>query len=541
MTQVQSASVPPSPLADWRVLKLVQAYRFVLFGILFLFFLVRLEGTEILHRRPDLMGLGLLAYLSLLVVSLILLLRRTPVFENQIQITVVGDILVLSLMMYANGGVSSGFGLLIAISVTMGSLLSIGSMSVMFAAGASLSVLAEEILRGFLQAASETAYTHTGLLGVTYFSVALLSLGLLRKIRETEHLAAQRGIDLANLAKLNEHVIQQMHTGVLVVDGASNIRLANHAASKLLGDQVLLPGMSLEQIVPDLAQAVRNWWTTRLEKPIVVRPSPGFGETRLDLHPLGGEPDAGLLVFLEDNAQLEERAQEIKLASLGRLSAGIAHEIRNPLGAISHAGQLLEEAGGSPETRAKLLGIIQRNVIRLNDAVESVLQLSRRDQANASEIALDRWLPEFVEDLCHHRDLEPDTLSLELDPGLAAVHADPRHLHQILAILCDNAFKHGRQPGGRTSILIHGHRNPSGTSTYIAVTDQGPGISPDVAPNIFDPFFTTSDSGTGLGLYLARELCEANRIRLSFVPAPEGGACFRLTFAPWQPNKEPEK
>lgn len=542
VTQVQNAATAAgSSLAGWRAMKLVLAYRFALLGILVASFLLKPGATESPGPRPSLIALGLLVYLAVLVASLILLRRREPAFEGQIQITVVGDILVLSFLMYAIGGVSSGFGLLIAISVTMGSLLSVGSLSLMFAAAASLAVLAEEILREFLRPASETAYAQTGLLGVTYFSVALLSLALSRKIRETERLAAQRGIDLANLARLNEQVIQQMHTGVLVVDGAGDVRLANQAASKLLGDQALRPGMSLEQIVPNLAQAIHGWWSTQSETPIVVRPFPGCAETRLRVQPLGTDPRSGLLVVLEDNAQLEERAQEIKLASLGRLSAGIAHEIRNPLGAISHAGQLLEESDNSPEVRAKLLGIIQRNVARLNDTVESVLQLSRRDQAMASEIAFERWLPEFVEDMRHHRDLDQDTLRLELEPKLPEVHADPRHVRQILSILCDNALKHGRRPDGRTAILIRGHRGLRGTSACIEVTDTGPGIPPEIAPYLFDPFFTTSGSGTGLGLYLARELCEANRIRLSSVPAANRGACFRLTFAPWHQNKELEQ
>lgn len=537
---MQSAvTAASSSLAGWRALKLVLAYRFSLLGILLLSFLVKPEGSEIFGRQPTFVAVGLLAYLVVLGASLSLLRRRSPSFESQIQIAVVGDILVLSFLMYASGGVSSGFGLLIAISVTMGSLLSIGSLSLMFAAAASLAVLAEEILRDFLHPASETAYTQTGLLGVTYFSVALLSLALLRKIRETEHLAAQRGIDLANLANLNEHVIQQMQTGVLVVDGAGDVRLTNQAVSKLLGDQALRPGMSLEQIVPDLAQALRDWWSEHSEAPIVVRPFPGCAETRVSVQPLGRDPRSGLLVFLEDNAQIEERAQEIKLASLGRLSAGIAHEIRNPLGAISHAGQLLEEADDAPEIRAKLLGIIRRNVTRLNDAVESVLQLSRRDQAAASEITFERWLPELVEDMRHHRDVDTSTLRLELEPGLPDVHVDPRHLRQILSILCDNALKHGHHPKGRATILIRGYRDLRRTSACIEVIDNGPGIPQDVAPYIFDPFFTTSGGGTGLGLYLARELSEANRIRLSYVPAANGGACFRLTFAPWQQNKEP--
>jgi len=513
----------------WRALALMLVYRVTLLGVLTTSYFLTAGAPMDGLRHPHLVTLALALFGALTILSYALLHWRTPPLQRQIQVTVLSDVLVLCLLMYAGGGASSGFGLLVAVSVTLGSLLSLGSMAFPFAAAASLAVLAQETLLELLEPASATSFTRAGLLGATYFSVALLSHALATRLRQTEQVAVQRGIDLANLARLNEHVIQSMETGVIVVDETGDIRLSNRAASRILGDQVLQPGAALAQSAPALAKSLKDWWSTPLPGPFLIKPLDSGAETRVTPVPLGAKPSAGLLAFVEDNDRLQQRAQEMKLASLGRLSAGIAHEIRNPLGAISHAAQLLDETSTSPKDRHKLVEIIQRNSMRLNEIIESVMQLSRRDPPRTSPVQLASWLADLSAEILQPCQDDGDTIELELPPRIPEVHADPRHLRQILSILVENARKHARVDGKPVRILIRVGKDLRHRTCRVEVVDDGPGIAPDQARFLFEPFFTTSGTGAGLGLYLARELCEANRIVLDHIPTPSG-ACFRLTL-----------
>lgn len=533
-----SRSLPPPTLRTppgWPALKLFLIYRCVLLLLLFITLGPPASSLAAWIRQPNLVAWGLLGYLGLLLLGLILLLRQWPGYTRQVQWSVLGDIGVLSLLMYATGGASHGLGLLIAISVVLGSLLSLGAFSVALAAVASLAVIAAELLVELQTPGMRSALPQAGLLGVTYFAVALLALALSRRLHETERFAERQRMDLASLATLNEHVVGRLETGVLVVDPSGDVRLSNRAATRLLGNQTLGRGMALAGLAPALVEALSDWSPGSSRAPLLLNPFPGAAEIRVTIEPLSANPEPGFLLFLEDPALHEQRAQELKLASLGRLSASIAHEIRNPLGAISHAGQLLDEADETTETRRELLAIIERNIHRLNDIVESVLQLSHHEQATPQILALSDWLTVFSQELKQSLGPEATTLQLEIESGLPPVAVDPRHLRQILSILCDNACKHGGADA-RTGIRLRGRYHAERGALYLEVIDQGVGISPEVVPFIFDPFFTTNPQGTGLGLYLARELSEANRVQLDAIPQPEGGGCFRLTFSPHTPG-----
>ncbi len=533
-----AATTPSRALPDWPALKLLLVYRAVLWGVLFITLGPPPARLAAWMRNPDLVAWGLLAYLALLILGLSLVWRQWPSIGRQVQWSVLGDIGVLSLLMYATGGASHGLGLLIAVSVVLGSLLSVGTLSLAFAAAASLAVIAAELLLELREPGIQSALPQAGLLGLTYFAVALLALAFARRLRETEQIALQQETDLIGLAKLNEHIVGRMDTGVLVLGPGGDIRLANRAAVRLLGNHPLARGTMLTSIAPTLAAALRGLETRATPAPLVVSPFAGGAASRITLEPLGSGPQPGLLVFLEDQALQEQRAQELKLASLGRLSASIAHEIRNPLGAIGHASQLLAESDEAPDTRRELLGIIERNVHRLNDIVESVLQLSRRDAAMPERLPLGEWLEVFAKEFTGSQGPDRVGLHLEMEPDLPPVAVDPRQLRQILSILGDNARKHGGA-NAETGIRIRARHQPERETLTIEVIDPGPGIPPEVKPYIFDPFFTTDPQGTGLGLYLAKELCEANRILLDPVSLPEGGGCLRLTFPPQSLGEEP--
>ena len=231
------------------------------------------------------------------------------------------------------------------------------------------------------------------------------------------------------------------------------------------------------------------------------------------------------LVFLDDASVVSRRAESLTLATLGRFSASLAHEIRNPLAAINYAVQLLEESPLNDADR-RLLQIIHQQCQRTNGIVESVLGLARRERANPEHVDLNLFVRTFIDEYRQSMSIETD--SLEIIPSTRAVPAlvDPRHLHQVLTVLVQNAFNYGRLPGEPARVRLR--VAPSEQRAVIDVTDRGPGVPETTAARLFNPFFTTSEHGTGLGLYIARELCRANQATLDYVPVPGGGSCFRV-------------
>ena len=351
-------------------------------------------------------------------------------------------------------------------------------------------------------------------------------------MRETTALAEQRGIDLANLSELNEHVIKRLQSGVVVVDAKDNIRLMNESAWHMLG----LPAMKntgndkLVLVSAELARRLTAWNNNEPQENALFRCT----SSGIDIMPsytrLGHDVNSGTLIFLEDASRMAQQAQQMKLVSLGRLTASIAHEIRNPLGAISHAGQLLAESPQLDSADKRLTEIIHNNSSRVNDIVENVLQLSRRGNLAPEYLNLTTWLQNFVNDIAMGLNVEPDEIAVAITPPDLKIYFDSTQLHQVLWNLCQNGIRYSREYDGKPKLELIASLQEEGHRAFLDVIDHGPGIDPETAQNIFEPFFTTDKKGSGLGLYIARELCETNKAHLSYIPLPVGGSCFRIEF-----------
>ncbi|KAA6187733.1 PAS domain-containing protein [Thiohalocapsa marina] len=490
-----------------------------------------------------------------------------PGRQQQVQIAVFLDILVYTVLMHLSGGVSSGLGVLPAIAVVAGAILMEGRLSLLFASLATLGIMAQQIYAHRTGAADIGGYTQAGLLGLTYFAVALLAHVLTKRLRESERLAARRKVDLADLSKLNEYIIQRMSVGVLVIDGERRRRLANSAARELLQVPHARAGDALFELVP----ALQDWFERALaeasacpealhqqtpiqqapnrqasdrqasEQQVPIPPEPtakepvvtvGDAVIRPTLHLISERRRDGALITLRDNRELLRQARDMKLAALGHLTASIAHNIRNPLSSVAHAGQLLGEAATLNDEDRHLLDILQRNTRRIDDIVSSVLQLSRRREPDMQTLDLEPWLAELRDEYSETNQAAGERLRVEIDGGPHRVRADPHHLSQILRNLCDNAFKHGARDGQLPRVVLHVARDPRSDRVVLSVTDSGPGIAQAHLEHLFEPFFTTSGSGTGLGLYTARELAESNGLQLEYTEQAGPGGCFRLTFGP---------
>ena len=301
--------------------------------------------------------------------------------------------------------------------------------------------------------------------------------------------------------------------------------------------------MMLDALSPPLAQRLRAWLDGAGLEARAFRPA----EHRPELIPrftrLSGLQAANILVLLDDSEQATEQLQQIKLAALGRLTAGIAHEIRNPLAAISHAAQLLQESASASASASdrRLAQIVHDNVKRANRIITDVLDLARRDRVKPERLALAPWLEDFAQEFARDTDKPPPEWNQTVEPDSLTVSFDPHQLRQVLWNLCANACQHGGRPGEPPRVELRARllENRRGRP-FLEVRDAGPGIPEDNVVKLFEPFFTTRAQGTGLGLYLARELCEANRAQLQYLPIAEGGSCFRITFAPISPAPETE-
>ena len=395
-TPVSPRSITRADIHTWKPLRLLNLYRLIIASLFAVLFNFSVASGFLGKTNPALFEFVSLAYLAFALVSVMTIRRHRPAFPVQVYSQVLGDILAITLLMHASGGVHSGLGTLLVVAVAAGSILMAGRMAILFAAIASLAALIEQVYAQVNHLFESIDYTQTGILGATFFATAILMHVLARRIRESEALAAQRGVDLANMTQLNEYIIQHMRSGILVVDKDNRVRLLNQSAWYLLG----MPGNSqlrpLGAIAPELAEQLASWRRDPSAPPRPFRLSATASDALPRFAPLGTDTGAGTVIFLDDSAVVTQQAQQMKLASLGRLAASIAHEIRNPLGAISHAGQLLRESPALDKSERRLTDIIHEQSQRMNTIVENILQLSRRERSQPEDFALRPWMESFI-------------------------------------------------------------------------------------------------------------------------------------------------
>lgn len=528
---LQDALIAPegshSDEVGWRALRFFSVYRLII-AVLFvgLFWLTELPkplGVFDTH----LFWITTHGYLMAAVAFFAPLQSRVPRFPYQVAGQVLTDILALTLIMYASAGISSGFGLLLVIAVAGGSLLKPGRIAYFFAAVATIAVLGEELYAQLVRFYPLPNYTHAAVLGITFFITAFICHALARRIQESESLAESRAVDLQNLAQLNEQIVQHMQSGVLVMDGNGKVRLFNNSARNLLGFRGDIINQPLQQISPEVDELYQAWRAEGHDSARAMRPVQDGPDIQVTFRDLTSSADSSVLAFIEDAAILRQKAQQLKLVSLGRMAASIAHEIRNPLGAISHAGQLLSESDRLVDDDRRLTTIIQDHSRRVNAIIENVMRISRRQPSEPERIDLTEWLHEFIDEFVHINNIESDAIKLHEDDAKLYVQIDPSQLHQIMVNLCSNAIRYSRL---KPLVKIEAYYNDQGERVCLEVVDNGPGIPDEIAKHIFEPFVTSDIQGTGLGLYIAKELSEANQANLSLSSNTETGCRFRLTL-----------
>jgi two-component system sensor histidine kinase PilS (NtrC family) len=528
------ATIDESDLT-WRVLGTLNLFRLLVALVLLVQFVAGGEQRFFGDRYPALFSAMAASYLVFSVISGLAIRHRWVTAGPLILSQVTVDIVAIVVLMHASGGISSGLGSLLVVFVGAASLVLPFQIPSLFAAVATFAVLGEQFF-SLLGGASDTGnYPAAGVLGAIIFAISMAARPLARRIQVSEALAIQRGVDLANLSELNEYIVQHLRESIVVVDGRNDVRLINGSAAQLLGTGRDIHGMALSKASPDLAAHVDRWRDSDAHgqaTEYTMTAADNSARIRVHVAPLGKQQERSgpILIFLEDVSLMNARVQQSKLASLGRLSASIAHEIRNPVGAMSHAGQLLAESKALAEDDLRLTEIIRTHAERVSHIIDNVLQLSRRESSRPELFRLAPWLNDFVSEFGRTLELQEGEITVLQVPEELEVRMDPSHLRQVLWNLCDNAVKYASETGGILVELRAGYVTGS-QRPYLEVLDHGHGVDATTADKLFGPFYTERSGGTGLGLYISRELCELSRATLVYQAREPNGSIFRIVFA----------
>ena len=505
------------------ILRVYNYYR-ILISFLFLYLFSEENFREFVGNvNPELFQDTILVYLSanvLIGLALPLFVSDRFMSKTAPSFTILTlDILALTLLMSASGGVASGLGNFLIFTAAFGGGLIYGRISTVLPAIAFILTIYTEFYLFFLDANELQSFFQAGILGIVYFVANVFFQTLSQQLRRRE-------TEVFTLEKINQLVVEKIGTGVVVASHDGIIKLINAAGRELLFPDLAtlekgteLPRALRTKIGNDQSPGDRETFTFHIDDD-----SPDLLATYSKVS--STDPQLDTLLFVQDSTLVQQQAQQLKLAALGRLSASIAHEIRNPLGAISHAAQLLQESEKLEHGDRRLSEIIQTHCIRLNNVVENVLQMSRRKTAEPRSLNLDQWLEEFVTEFKigfpEPAQIEIEATSEQTDE----LQFDPLHLSQILGNLCQNGLRYSQKKIGEAKLTIR--YGMESNVRYIDVRDYGEGVSEDLIPNLFEPFYTTEVTGTGLGLYLSKELCEANNARLSY--SNLNGSRFRISF-----------
>ncbi len=518
---------PISPTV-WRAWRLFNLYRIVIAG---LFVTLGASGRlPPMFLKVDLKVLSWSASLYLLaaIVMQFGIDRRALSFTAARNILVLVDIAALTVFVHASGGAAGGFGILLVVAIAGACLVASTRAGIFFSALATLSILVETVYGSLYLDYSTASYTQAGLLGAVLFVTGILATTLAEQARRSEALAADRAVAIARLSRLNELIVERMRSGIIVLNDQHTPLLRNESARRFLaassGELAAADSAYLDAAI---LRARAEWEGAGENRKTPIKLDSG-ADVIVSFTSLGEGATSGTLVFLEDAAEMQQRAQQIKLASLGRLTASIAHEIRNPLSAITNAGQLMAESTELPPADRRLVQIVVEHAGRVNEVIKNVMMIGRRDSAVSESFAFPAWLEKFVHEVRERFDLREDEVICEKLAADITVRMDKSQLNQVLWNLCENGLRYSQgMPKLRLVCGVHAvSQRP-----FVDVIDTGRGMSSEIAEQVFEPFFTGEQTGTGLGLYIARELCEANQASLTLQAHGAEGCRFRVLFA----------
>lgn len=482
-------------------------------------------------------------YLICNAIILALFLRNWQPSANALLVVITSDLVLLQLASWASGIVQSGLGVLLVVSVAAGSIFLKRNQVLLVPSFATITLLVNMSIGLLQQRVGTSDIVASGWLGITFFVTSITVRYLTARLQASEFIAERESANAKKLEQLNSLVIERMQTGIAVLNHQTEIVLCNNSGRKLLGASTNPSNKPLDKININVANAFNQWRKSSnlyhrnsfdSESPAIQSYASGPTIRLIFIRLEENDADSDFLMFIDDISKIQQHAQQLKLASLGQLTASIAHEIRNPLGAVSHAAQLLEESSNNEEDK-KLTRIICQQATRCSTIIDSVLTVSRGNPSSIKRLDIVNWLPVFLD---AYQIGKQCNIELEL-PSELDVSFDVNQLGQILTNLLDNGIRYSADATGKESIKLRCATDSNGLP-YLDIIDSGAGVNEADIEHLFEPFFTTETTGSGLGLYICRELCEANQARISYVSHFQHSTnqknandhhCFRINFA----------
>ena len=529
---IKSTSVQNTKLitARWNSFKLYNGYRILI--ALTILISQSPPNSELLFQEANknLFSIIAFGYLLFSITAATLTWFEKPNLEITLPFQIIADIIFILLLMHIDNASYSGMGLLLVITVAAASLISDGRLALFYAAVATIGILLQQFSSSIITPNSANNYSTAAMLSIVCFAIAWLAHSLARRMQQSEQLASQRGLDLQSLAQVNALITHKMNDGVLVVDRDLFIKHHNLQAEAFLNlENEDWEERSLNEVAPEIAKLLIEWLDEKQDPndsltPNILKVNMLSRELRISFLPIAENRDPesgeqGAVIFIEDWSHMQTQSHQVKLAALGRLTANIAHEIRNPLSSISHANQLMQEDEEASPANKRMLQIISDNVQRVDQIIKDVLELNRRDRTNQEMIHLENFITDFYNQFCAVENISAADFTLMINESDTTILFDRRHLNQILWNLCKNGWRHSQQVENSLKLEVY---TSNKSVIVIEVTDDGSGIPEDASSHLFEPFFTTEKSGTGLGLYIGRELAEANGANLQYTPTNTG-------------------
>ncbi len=506
----------------WQTLRLVNLFRLLL-GLAFgsLYFLP-VHSTWVDQSFVSLFSKISLVYILIAVVFILLWFFREPDFFKQLFWQLVFDILFINLFIFATGKSGDEISMLLIIPITISAYLMPQIYAFFFAAFASLTLSVFTFVYYGNSPNVLDSYFEHGILGAVLFSAALVFSRIAMWTHKNELKAEQQRIDLKNLEEINNKIINRLNAGIVIVDQKLQIKHINQSAIDYLNLGTSPLRKNLYYSAGKLAIALKSWQNHPYNQPFIFQQGEESPKLRATMEPFGNN---WIMVVLEKLSVINEELQQLKLSSLGRLTASIAHEIRNPLSAIKQATQLLEEQQAE-RGEQKLIHIIENNVQRMNAIVDKIMQLSKKQHFHPETIKLNEFLQLFVYEFCMVEGFNQENITITMDQDNLEIYFDATHLNQILWNLFNNSIKHSQQSKSSLKINIKA-TSISANRIEIRYCDNGVTIAAEQVESLFEPFYTSSSTGTGLGLYICKELCNLNQAEMIYVPATKGN-CFKM-------------
>ena len=529
-SRILSDSTPREGTTEyWRSLFYLNIYRMLLSVFLVTASLTSFSVGSLGSRHPEQFTYTSISYALLSLLFAVLIHIDWPGYIIQCRLQILTDLIITILLYHASSGIGAGLEILLFISVSASGILLGGRAALITASTATILLILEHFYEIYTSQRLPGGFTALGFIGSGLFITAIIIYYLTLLLRKTEIEVAEKNVNLQKMGHINQLIVEQLESGIIVVDQSSQVILFNNSARELLTapDSLNIP-LPLDSLLNKISLDNKSFSKISHEKESKIElPS---GKTVLTRYkPLGDNAENGYIILFDDYSQIEKEKRNEKFIAMGRLSASIAHEIRNPLGAISHAGQLLAESPSVYKGDIRLVEIIENQSRRINQIIKTILELGQQKEQNFQKIPVHDWLHKIINDFIRDNRLTENLILLSGDRATSA-YGDPNQLQQVILNLLTNSLLYA-DTSKSPMVMIDISENTSGEGCSIKLSDNGPGIDRSIQDKVFEPFFTTSSTGNGLGLFIARKICLSNDAYIEYIHKESGNGYFLLTLA----------